>query len=352
MRAARVLIVDDSALMRSFIREVLAADAGIDVVGVASDPFSARQKIKLLNPDVITLDVEMPGMDGLTFLEHLMRLRPMPVVMVSTATGQGTATTLRALELGAVDFVAKPSVGLETGWPDFSAELIAKVISAASASVPYHVPSTNLLAMPEGAERPGKIVAMGGSTGSVAVFQHIIGAMPADGPAMLVAVHMPAQFTKQFADRLDGLCTMDVVEAQEGMPVLTGRAIIAPGDRHLTIRRMGAGYICKLEKGPRVQGHVPSVNVLFDSVASEAGSGAIGIVLTGMGRDGAIGLRAMRDAGALTACQDEATSLIYGMPGAAVAEGAVSVQLPVSDIPAFILRNLATRQAAKQRVGG
>ncbi len=349
--AIRVLIVDDSALMRSFIGEVLAADRGIEVVGAASDPFSARQKIKLLNPDVITLDVEMPGMDGLTFLEHLMRLRPMPVVMVSTATSQGSATTLRALEIGAVDFVAKPSVALETGWPDFSAELIAKVKTAASAFVPYHVPATTALKMPDDLERPGKIIALGGSTGSVAVFQHIIGAMPADGPAILIAVHMPAQFTKQFAARLNGLCAMDVVEAADNMPVVTGRAIVAPGDRHLTIKRLASGYICKLESGPRVNGHVPSVNVLFDSVASAAGSDAIGIILTGMGRDGAIGLRAMRDAGALTACQDEATSLIYGMPSAAVAEDAVSIQLPISDIPSFILNNLGTSRVASMRSG-
>jgi two-component system chemotaxis response regulator CheB len=349
--AARVLIVDDSAMMRSFLREVLAGDPAIEVVGVARDPFSARQKIKDLNPSVITLDVEMPGMDGLTFLEHLMRLRPMPVVMVSSMTQRGAATTLRALEIGAVDFVAKPSEGLETGWPDFAAEIIAKVKTAAAAFVPYEIPPTHHLDMPPKEGGPHRLVALGGSTGSVAVFQHIIGAMPADGPAMLVAVHMPVQFTKQFAARLDDLCAMKVSEAADAMPVAIGHVLVAPGDRHLTVKRTTSGYMCKLENGPRVNGHLPSVDVLFESVARAAGANGLGIILTGMGKDGAIGLRAMRDAGALTACQDQATSLIYGMPGAAVAEGAVGQELPLSSIPAYILRNAGSPRAAELRVG-
>lgn len=345
----RVLIVDDSAMMRSFLREVLSGDPEIEVVGVASDPFSARQKIKVLNPTVITLDIEMPGMDGLIFLEHLMRLRPMPVVMVSSLTQRGAATTLRALEIGAVDFVAKPVQALETGWPDFRAEIIEKVKTASAAYVPYEVPPTHHLDMPQGASGPRKIVALGGSTGSVAVFQHIIGAMPADGPAMVLAVHMPAQFTQQFATRLDGLCAMTVVEAEDRMPIETGHAYVARGDRHLTIGRGTAGYECRLENGPRVNGHVPSVDVLFESVASTVGRAAIGVILTGMGKDGAIGLKAMRDAGALTACQNEATSLIYGMPGAAVAVGAVRDELSLADIPEYILRNAGQLHAAKLR---
>ena len=349
--AVRVLIVDDSAMMRSFLREVLSSDPGIEVVGVASDPFSARQKIKALNPSVITLDIEMPGMDGLTFLEHLMRLRPMPVVMVSSLTQRGAATTLRALELGAVDFAAKPSQGLETGWPDFTAEVISKVKTASTAYVPYEVPPANPLTLPRNATGPGRIVALGGSTGSVAVFQHIIGAMPADGPAMLVAVHIPAQFTRQFAARLDGLCAMKVCEAASGMVVAPGHVYVAPGDRHLTLRCSSKGYVCRLEDGPRVNGHVPSVDVLFESVAASAGRGAIGIILTGMGKDGAVGLRAMRDAGALTACQDEATSLIYGMPAAAVALGAVRDELSLPDIPHYILRNAGVQKRSAVRAG-
>lgn len=347
----RVLVVDDSAMMRSFLREVLAGDPAIEVVGVAADPFLARQKIKDLNPSVITLDIEMPGMDGLTFLEHLMRLRPMPVVMVSSLTQRGAAATLKALEIGAVDFVAKPSRELETGWPDFGAEIIAKVKTAAAAFVPYEVPPMHQLTMPKGASGPSRLVALGGSTGSVAVFQHIIGAMPADGPAMLAAVHMPAQFTRQFAARLDDLCAMTVTEAADGMPLAAGHVLVAPGDRHLTVKRVSAGYVCKLENGPRVNGHVPSVDVLFESVARAAGPNSLGVILTGMGRDGAVGLKAMRDAGALTACQDEATSLIYGMPGAAVAEGAVCQELPLSGIAAHILRNAGLQRAANLRVG-
>lgn len=348
--AVRVLIVDDSAMMRSFLREVLAGDPAIEVVGVAPDPFLARQKIKDLNPSVITLDIEMPGMDGLTFLEHLMRLRPMPVVMVSSLTQRGAAATLKALEIGAVDFVAKPSGDVETGWPDFGAEIIAKVKTAAAAFVPYDIPPVRHLTLPRGAGSPSRLVALGGSTGSVAVFQHIVSAMPADGPAMVVAVHMPAQFTKQFAARLDDMCAMMVSEAEDGMPVAAGQALVAPGDRHLTVRRGAHGYVCKLENGPRVNGHVPSIDVLFESVARAAGSDSLGIILTGMGRDGAVGLKAMRDVGALTACQDEATSLIYGMPGAAMAEGAVCEELPLSAIPSHILRNAGVPGAANLRV--
>lgn len=347
----RVLIVDDSAMMRSFLREVLAGDPEIEVVGVAPDPFLARQKIKELNPSVITLDIEMPGMDGLTFLEHLMRLRPMPVVMVSSLTQRGAAATLRSLEIGAVDFVAKPSSDLEAGWPDFRAEIIAKVKTAAAAFVPYDVPPARHLTFPQGTGGTSRLVALGGSTGSVAVFQHIIGAMPADGPAMAMAVHMPAQFTKQFAARLDDICAMIVSEAEDGMPLVPGRVLVAPGDRHLTVKRIGQNYICKLENGPRVNRHVPSIDVLFESVARAAGPDSLGIILTGMGRDGAVGLKAMRDAGALTACQDEATSLIYGMPGAAVAEGAVCQELPLSGIPAHILRNAGVGRAVNLGVG-
>ena len=349
MTEVRVLIVDDSAMMRSFLREVLASDPGIEVVGVATDPFSAREKIKALNPTVVTLDIEMPGMDGLTFLEHLMRLRPMPVVMVSSLTQRGAASTLKSLELGAIDFVAKPTQGLETGWPDFRAEVIAKVKTAATAFVPYEVPPTRYLARPEGAETPGRLVAIGGSTGSVAVLQHIIVAMPASGPAILIVVHMPALFTKQFAARLDGLSAMRVTEAAEGMEIVAGHAYIAPGERHLTVKRSAGGYVCRLEDGPRVNGHMPSVDVLFESVANAAGPNALGVILTGMGKDGAIGLKAMRDAGALTACQDEATSLIYGMPGAAVAEGAVCDELPLADIPGYILRNDSLPQAVSRK---
>ncbi len=337
--SVRVLIVDDSAMMRSFLREVLSSDPDIEVVGVASDPYSARQKIKLLDPAVITLDIEMPGMDGLTFLEHLMRLRPTPVVMVSSLTQWGAAATLRALEIGAVDFIAKPSSGFENDWPEFRSGITAKVKMAARALVPFEMPEKNRLPLSDETLAHDKIVALGGSTGSVSVLQYIIGSMPADGPGIVVAIHMPAQFTKQFAARLDGICAMTVREATDGMNVEDGHAYVAPGDKHLMIKRSKSGYVCRLENGPRINGHVPSVDVLFESVANAAGSQAVGIILSGMGRDGAAGLRAMRDAGALTACQNEASCLIYGMPGSAVAAGAVCDEIPLHEIPGYICSN-------------
>jgi two-component system, chemotaxis family, protein-glutamate methylesterase/glutaminase len=339
MTDVRVLIVDDSAMMRSFLREVLSSDPEIEVVGVAADPFSAREKIKALNPTVITLDIEMPGMDGLTFLEHLMRLRPMPVVMVSSLTQRGAVTTLRALDIGAVDFVAKPSEGLETGWPEFRCEIISKVKNAAEAYVPYEVPPAQHLPSITTRTEATRLVALGGSTGSVAVLQHIIAAMPANAPGMVVVVHMPAQFTKQFAARLDSLAEMTVLEAENGMAIEQGHVYVAPGDRHLTVAKTASGYICKTQHGPRINGHVPSVDVLFDSVASVAGVNGLGIILTGMGRDGAVGLKAMRDAGAITAGQNKATSLIYGMPGAAASLMAVRDELDLADIAKYILKN-------------
>ena len=347
----RVLIIDDSAVMRSFLADALGGDPGIEVVGSAPDPAVARQKIKALNPDVITLDIEMPGMDGLTFLDHLMRLRPMPVVMVSSLTQSGAAATLRALELGAADFVAKPLHGAEAAWPEFTAAIAEKVKRAARSRAPLALPPPVRLPPLGSAAMAGRVIVLGGSTGAVAALQHILSAMPEDAPAMAAAVHMPAQFTRQFAARLDGLCSMRVLEAAEGLPLERGHVYLAPGDRHMTIARHGPGHCCRLEDGPKVSGHRPSVDVLFESVARSAASHGLGIILTGMGRDGAIGLRAMRGAGALTACQDEATSLIYGMPGAAVAADAVEAELPLPDIAAFILRHAAAGRAAYPRQG-
>jgi two-component system, chemotaxis family, protein-glutamate methylesterase/glutaminase len=347
----RVLIVDDSAMMRSFLREVLSADPEIEVVGVANDPFSAREKIKLLNPSVITLDVEMPGMDGLTFLEHLMRLRPMPVVMVSSRTQGGAATTVRALEIGAVDFVAKPTEGLEKGWSEFEVELVAKVKSASQTFMPYEMPPHKQIATKTQSKGKGRLVALGGSTGSIAVLQHIISEMPADAPAMLVVVHMPAQFTKQFAARLNGLSAMTVVEAEDGMSIESGHVYIAPGDKHMTVKAYGLEYRCQVQSGPRVSGHIPSVDVLFNSLASVAGRNGIGIILTGMGKDGALGLKAMRDAGATTACQNRETSLIFGMPGSAIAEGAVCDELALSDISEYILTHASALASNSTKVG-
>ena len=325
----RVLVVDDSAVMRALLCDCLASDPAIEVVGAASDSQSARLMIKTTDPAVLTLDIEMPGMNGLTFLSHLMRLRPMPVVMVASSNGRSAPATLKALELGAVDFAAKPAGDQPECWADFRLDLIAKVKAAAAAVMqggPARAPA-----------KPRRIVALGGSAGAVAALQQILCALPADAPAILVAVHMPAPFTQHFAQRLDGLCAIHVREAADGAPVLPGHAYVAPGGFHLRLARSGAAYVCRLDSGAKLNGHRPAADSLFQSVAAAAGADAVGVVLTGMGRDGAAGLKAMRSAGALTACQNAASSLIYGMPGAAVAEGAVCDELPLDLIAGYIM---------------
>ena len=347
----RVLIVDDSAMMRSFLREVLADHPEIEVVGSAPDADTARQQIKLTNPDVLTLDIEMPGIDGLTFLEHLMRLRPMPVVMVSSLTQHGAIATLRSLELGAADFVAKPILGSDAEWPKFSAEITQKVIAAAKSRAPAYYPPAADPLPPEG-KLYSKIVAIGGSTGSISVIQHIICSMPSDGPPTVVAVQMPPLFTKQLADRLDGISRMKVSEATNGAALKTGQAYIAPGGSHLTIRKHGLGFSCALEAGPRVNGHVPSIDVFFESFALQAGPDAIGILLSGMGKDGAVGLKAMANEGAMTATQDKESCVIYGMPAAAVALGASGAELDALALPQFIIDRSKNSAVARKNLVG
>jgi two-component system, chemotaxis family, protein-glutamate methylesterase/glutaminase len=337
MTAVRVLVVDDSAVMRSFLRDVLSSDSAIEVVGVAADADAARRLIKLHKPDVVTLDIEMPGMDGVTFLEHMMRMWPRPVIMVSSLSQRGATITLRALEMGAVDFVAKPRGDQEQNWQDFTAEIILKVKNAASAHVPLVLPELKKLKSRNQQTGTWKLVLLGGSTGAVPVVQSILQAVPLDSPPILIALHMPPRFTRQFAERLDGLCAIKVQEAGNAMAIEPGNAYVAPGDSHMTVRKRGQGYACRLESGPRVNGHIPSVDVLFESAARAAGADAVGIILTGMGRDGATGLKAMKDVNAVTACQNENTSLIFGMPKVAFQEGAVRDQLPVGDIATYIM---------------
>jgi two-component system, chemotaxis family, protein-glutamate methylesterase/glutaminase len=337
-RPIRVLIVDDSALMRQMLSELLSADPEIAVVGVAADPLAAREKIKALNPDVLTLDIEMPHMDGLAFLEKIMTLRPMPVVMVSSLTQKGADAALRALEIGAVDYVGKPTIDLRSSLPALAAELIAKVKQAATA----RVRPMRRDALPSGTKGPGysatvKIVAIGASTGGVEALHAVLGAMPADSPAILVAQHMPQAFTASFARRLDKCCAVSVAEASDGARVLPGHVYVAPGNQHLELVRSGASYQCRLHDGDLVSGHRPSVDVLFGSVARAAGQNAVGVILTGMGKDGAAGLHEMRSAGAHTIGQDEATSLVYGMPRAARDQGGVERELPLAKIPQEIL---------------
>jgi two-component system, chemotaxis family, protein-glutamate methylesterase/glutaminase len=356
----KVLVVDDSALVRKLLTVMLDRAAGIQVVGTANDPYAARDKIKRLKPDVITLDVEMPRMDGLTFLENLMRLRPMPVVMVSSLTQQGADVTLRALELGAVDFVAKPRVDIASTLEDYEGELIAKVRTAAAARVvprltprsartvdERHSTSAVLPALKvQGMLRTSeRIIAVGASTGGTEAIRELLAEMPPDAPAIVISQHIPAAFSKSFAERMNRCSAMAVCEAQNGQQILPGHVYIAPGDRHLLVERDGARYLCRLSDGAHVNRHRPSVDVMFRSVAQHVGPNAVGVLLTGMGDDGARGLKEMMDRGAGTIAQDEASSVVWGMPGAAVRLGAAMHVLPLQHIAVQTL-NLAAAAAA------
>ncbi len=344
-RRIKVLVIDDSALMRSLLSELLNASPNIEVVGAASDPLIARGMIKSLNPDVLTLDIEMPNMDGLAFLERLMTLRPTPVVMVSSLTEAGADATMRALELGAVDFVSKPKIGLREGLAALREELITKVTLAASAHVRALATASSASigsAAPKRIE-PSRIrstemlVAIGASTGGVEALRILVAALPADAPAVLIAQHMPARFTTTFAARLDTLSAARVAEATHGERLLPGHVYLAPGGYHLRLGRSGANYVCQIGEDPPVSGHRPSVDALFYSVAECAGKSAIGVILTGMGRDGADGLLRMRDAGAHTIGEHESTAMIYGMPKAAAQIGATMEELPIEKIAPQIL---------------
>ena len=358
-RRIRVLIVDDSALVRRVLSELLSADRGIEVVGTANDAYMARERIKQLNPDVLTLDVEMPKMDGVTFLRNLMRLRPMPVVMVSSLTEHGAEVTLDALAVGAVDYLPKPKIDLAATLGDYGDELLEKVKTAAQARVrPYtgRAPSPGsglevspklsadaVLAKstaPRQFRTTDRIIAIGASTGGTEAIKDVLTQLPADTPGVVIAQHIPKAFSTPFARRMNACCQMTVYEAEDGQQILPGHVYIAPGDRHLLLVRDGARYVCKLDDGQPVNRHKPSVDVLFRSVAQQAGQNAIGVILTGMGKDGAIGLKEMRDAGSPTIAQDEATSVVWGMPREAFEIGAAAQVLPLGEIPGC-LRSLA-----------
>jgi two-component system chemotaxis response regulator CheB len=348
MAKIRVLTVDDSALMRQVLASLLSKDPGIEVIGSAPDPFIAREKIKALNPDVITLDVEMPKMDGLTFLEKLMRGRPMPVVMVSSLTEAGCETTLRALELGAVDFITKPKIDLRAGMEEIAQDLIEKVKAAAQAKVkgkgvegggnaepltsrPAPLVSSAMI------KTTDTIIAVGSSTGGTEAVKDVLIALPPNTPPILITQHMPERFTKTWADRMNSLCRISVKEAEDGDSVLPGHALVAPGGYHMTLVRSGARYSVRISQDPPVNRHRPSVDVLFDSVAQYAGSNTIGVILTGMGGDGAKGMLGMKRAGAYTIAQDEASCVVFGMPKEAIKLGGVDKILPLSEIPAAMV---------------
>ncbi len=333
----RVLVVDDSALVRQLLTDLLSADPGIEVVGAAADPLIAREKIKQLEPDVLTLDVEMPRMDGLTFLQNLMRLHPMPVVMVSSLTESGAQVTLDALALGAVDFVTKPKLDIQRGLTGYASELREKVRNAARARVARLHPATAPAQHAMSYRTTDRLLAIGASTGGTEAIRAVLEAMPADAPAIVIAQHIPAAFSRPFAERLDRHSRMTVVHAQDDMPLLAGHAYIAPGGRHLRVQRNGARWRCRLGDDEPVRRHRPSVDVLFESVAAAAGVNASAALLTGMGDDGARGLLAVRKAGGATFAQDEASSVVWGMPGAAVTLGAAQEVLPLPEIAGSLL---------------
>lgn len=350
--AIKVLVVDDSAAMRKLLAELIGRAPDIEVVGAAADALAAREMIKTLNPDVLTLDVQMPKMDGIDFLERLMRLRPMPVVMVSSFTESASDTTLRALELGAVDFIGKPRMGSAQSTDDYARELLDKIraahgahlrrrptIATAAGPSPTRPPEMST-ALGRPATAGSKIIFLGASTGGTEAIKSFLMGLPATCPPILIVQHMPETFTASFAARLNGLCPPRVIEAQGGEPIEPGVVYIAPGHSHLQIKRDATGFVTELLKTPPVNRHRPSVDVLFDSAADVVGGNAIGIILTGMGKDGAQGLLRMRLAGARTFGQDEASCVVYGMPREAAQLGAVEEVLGVDDMSRRVLAAL------------
>jgi len=360
MPKTRVVVVDDSALVRSLLTEIINRQSDMECVGAASDPLVAREMIRNLNPDVITLDVEMPRMDGIDFLSKLMRLRPMPVLMVSTLTERGAEVTLRALELGALDFVAKPRIGVADGLKLLGQEITEKIRMAARARIsrPAAVPASATAAAaqapahaPMGRISTEKIIFIGASTGGTEATKEVLINLPADCPAVVITQHMPPGFTKSYATRLDGLCKIRVKEATDGERILPGHAYIAPGGLHLSVERSGANYIARVRNSEPVNRHKPSVEVLFESAARVAGPNAIGLMLTGMGADGARAMKTMRDAGSYNICQDEASCVVFGMPREAISHGAAHEVLPLSQIAPKLLERLrSTAGASLNRV--
>jgi len=352
MAKTRVVVVDDSALVRSLLSTIINRQTDMECVGAAADPLVAREMIRALNPDVITLDVEMPRMDGIDFLSKLMRLRPMPVVMVSTLTERGAEVTLRALELGAIDFVAKPKIGVADGLKQLADEITEKVRTASKARVSklhLHAAAPTVAggaapvrpaAQSIGRLSTEKLIFIGASTGGTEATKEVLMSLPPDSPGVVITQHMPPGFTKSYANRLDGLCKIRVKEATDGERVLPGHAYIAPGGFHLSVERSGANYIARVTDGEPVNRHKPSVEVLFESAARVVGQNALGIMLTGMGADGAKAMRTMKDAGSYNVCQDEATCVVFGMPREAIAHGAAHEVLPLGKIAQHVIDRL------------
>jgi two-component system chemotaxis response regulator CheB len=371
MAKTKVVVVDDSALVRSLLAEIINRQPDMVCVGAASDPIVAREMIRNTNPDVITLDVEMPRMDGIDFLGKLMRLRPTPVVMVSTLTERGAEVTLRALELGAIDFVAKPKIGVADGLRLLAEDITEKVriaskaqlrrlqsaqtatpsAAGSAAGTSHEAAPTRPAPSPLGRLSTEKIVFLGASTGGTEATREVLVNLPPDFPAVVITQHMPPGFTKSYAARLDGLCRIRVAEARDGERILPGHAYIAPGGLHLSVERSGANYIARVQDGEPVNRHKPSVEVLFQSAARVVGPNALGIMLTGMGADGAKAMREMRDAGSWNLVQDEASCVVFGMPREAIAHGAANEVLPLTQIaPKLIERLRSTHGASLNRI--
>lgn len=362
MAKTKVVVVDDSALVRSILTEIINRQSDMECIGAAADPLVAREMIRNLNPDVITLDVEMPRMDGLDFLSRLMRLRPMPVVMVSTLTERGAEVTLKALELGAIDFVAKPKIGVADGIKLLAQDITDKIRiaskahirrapppAAAGTAAPAPVKAVTMASL--GKASTEKIIFIGASTGGTEATKDVLINLPADSPAVVITQHMPPGFTKSYAARLDGLCKIRVKEAQDGERILPGHGYIAPGGMHLSVERSGANYIARVQDGEPINRHKPSVEALFLSAAKVVGQNAIGIMLTGMGADGAKAMKVMKDAGSYNYCQDEASCVVFGMPREAIAAGAADEVLPLNQIATKVLERLrATSGISLNRV--
>lgn len=340
MNKIRVLVVDDSAIVRKIFSEELSKYPDIEVVGAAPDPYVARDKIVALKPDVLTLDVEMPRMDGLTFLRKLMKHYPIPTVVVSSLTTKGGKLTLEALDIGAVDVIAKPGASYSVG--DMSAQLAEKIRGAARARIVKKAQEEQGAARPQPmkslAQTSNKVIAIGASTGGTEALKTLLSQMPSNSPGMVIVQHMPANFTTAFAERLNGLCQFTVKEARDGDSVGNGVALIAPGNYHMLLRRSGARYYVEVKTGPMVHHQRPAVDVLFKSTAQYAGANAVGVILTGMGADGAAGLLEMKNVGAGTVAQDERTCVVFGMPKEAIKLGAVDKVLPLEQIASEIIR--------------
>jgi two-component system chemotaxis response regulator CheB len=351
VKKIRVVVVDDSALVRSLVAEIINREKDMECVGAANDPLVAREMIRELNPDVITLDVEMPKMDGIEFLGRLMRLRPMPVVMISTLTERGAEVTIRALELGAIDFVAKPKIGLVDGIGELAGQIVEKIRIASvahvrrasidkgdSQGVVSDIPRPSNLVL--GRVSTEKLICIGASTGGTEAIKAVLVQMPANSPGIVITQHMPPGFTTSFAARLNSLCKLTVQEAVDGVRILPGYAYIAPGGKQFSINRSGANYLCRVEDAELVNRHRPSVEVLFRSVAKVVGRNAVGIMLTGMGNDGALAMKEMKDAGSYNFVQDEATCIVFGMPREAILHGAADEILPLESIANAVLNRL------------